>query len=205
MPDTDKPNTDKPDTDKPDTDEPAARQQGGPRLRRPTSFRAAYGGHPAHLLLLLAAAAVAGYGVYHWIDAPMPIRLLIWFAAAVVIHDAIAFPIYAGLDRLLVRVVGGQPVDHQLRHWRRAAVLHVRVPALLSLLLLIMWYPLILERSDPVYFAAAGQHQDRYLGNWLLAVAILFGASLVAYLLRLLIAGRAATQPAPAPRQKPTL
>ena len=45
-----------------------------------------------------------------------------------------------------------------------------------------MWYPLIFKRSDGVYFAASGQHQSRYLGNCLLAVALLFGGSLLIFL-----------------------
>ena len=48
---------------------------------------------------------------------------------------------------------------------------------MLSALLFVMWYPLILRRSQNVYFAASGTHQNRYFGNWLLAVGILFGGS----------------------------
>ncbi len=149
------------------------------------AFKRRYGAHPAHLLLLVAAGALAGYAVLHWLQAPTPIRLLVWFAAAVIGHDLIAFPIYAGIDRLLVRAVGGTPAADGYSRWRRAGINHVRVPTLLSLLLLVMWYPLILQRSDRTQFAASGRHQDSYLGNWLLAVAILFGASLVIFLLRL--------------------
>jgi hypothetical protein len=166
-----------------------SKQHKGVSLRKAASFKARYGGNPAHLLLLVAAAALAGFAVLHWLHAPTPVRLLVWFAASVIAHDLIAFPIYAGLDRLLVRAVGGS--GQAISKWRRAAINHVRFPVAVSILLLIMWYPLILKRSDAIYYRASGDHQDRYLGNWLLAVAILFGASLVIFAVRLaLAAGR---------------
>ena len=157
------------------------------RLRLP-SFRQAYGAHPAHLLLLIVAAAVAGWAVLQWLHAPTPVRLLVWFGAAVIGHDLIAFPLYTGLDRLLIRVIAGTSASDaaaSISRWRRAAINHIRFPVLLSGLLLLMWYPLIFKRSDGVYFAASGQHQSRYLGNYLLAVALLFGGSLLIFLLRL--------------------
>ena len=84
--------------------EPAERRIGAPpREARRACVPPPYGAHPAHLLLLLVAAAVAGWAVFHWLHAPTPVRLLVWFAAAVIGHDLIAFPIYTGLDRLLIR------------------------------------------------------------------------------------------------------
>ena len=163
------------------------------------AFRAKYGSSPAHLLLIVVMGALAGFAVLHWLHAPTPIRLLVWFGGAVVAHDLIAFPIYAGLDRLLVRAISGSDPGPVLSWTRRAAINHVRAPAMLSGLLLLMWYPLILERSDSVYFRAGGGHQDRYLGNWLLAVAILFGASLLIFAGRLaLAAGRSRNGASPA-------
>jgi hypothetical protein len=156
--------------------------------RRLPSFRQAYGAHPAHLLLLIAAAAVAGWAVLQWLHAPTPVRLLVWFGAAVIGHDLIAFPIYTGLDRLLIRVIAGTSASDaaaSISRWRRAAINHIRFPVLLSGLLLLMWYPLIFKQSEGVYFAASGQHQSPYLGNYLLAVAVLFGGSLLTFLLRL--------------------
>jgi hypothetical protein len=175
------------------------------RRRRPPlfrqGFRQRYGAHPAHLLLLVAAAAVAGWAVLQWLQAPTPVRLLVWFGAAVIGHDLVAFPIYSGLDHLLIRVIGGTSASDEsatITRWRRAAINHIRFPALLSGLLLLMWYPLILKRSNGVYFAASGQRQSRYLGNYLLAVALLFGGSLVIFLLRLArAAGRSRNDASP--------
>ncbi len=171
------------------------------RRLRPPPFRKVYGAHPAHLLLLIVAAAVAGWAVLQWLHAPTPVRLLVWFAAAVIGHDLIAFPIYTGLDRLLIRAIAGSSAAGaaaSISRWRRAAINHIRFPVLLSGLLLLMWYPLIFKRSDGVYFAASGQHQSHYLSNYLLAVALLFGGSLLILLLRLArAAGRSRNDASP--------
>ena len=155
---------------------------------RVNAFRRLYGGHPAHVLLLLASFAFAGYAVVRWLQAPTPVRLLVWFAAAVIGHDLVAFPVYTAIDRLLSRVIlGADPASASAAslRWRRAALNHIRIPSMLSALLFVMWYPLILRRSQNVYFAASGTHQNHYLGNWLLAVAILFAGSLLIFLARL--------------------
>jgi hypothetical protein len=187
-------------------------EQPGHRFRMPklpghSAFRARYGAHPAHLLLLIVAAAGAGWAVLQWLHAPTPVRLLVWFGAAVVGHDLIAFPVYTGLDRLLIRVIAGSSASEaaaSISRWRRAAINHIRFPVLLSGLLLLMWYPLIFKRSDAVYFAASGQHQSRYLGNYLLAVALLFGGSLLIFLLRLArAAGQSRNDASPARTSPP--
>lgn len=174
------------------------------RRRRPPkalSFRRLYGAHPTHLLLLAVAAAVAGWAVLQWLDAPTPVRLLVWFGAAVVGHDLVAFPLYSALDRLLLRVIAGRSAFDaatSISRWRRVAINHVRFPALLSILLLAMWYPLIFKRSDGVYFAASGRHQSRFLGNYLLVVAMLFAGSLIIFTIRLArAAGRSRSDASP--------
>ena len=170
-------------------------------------FRRRYGAHPSHLLLLVIAAAVAGWAVLQWVKAPTPVRLLVWFAGALIGHDLIAFPVYAALDRLLLRVIGGRSAFDaaaSISRWRRAAINHVRIPALLSILLLLMWYPLIFKRSDGVYFAASGRHQSRFLGNYLLAVGLLFGASLIVFMLRLGLAAGRSRNDASLPRTSPS-
>ena len=134
-------------------------------------------------------------------------RLLVWFGAAVIGHDLIAFPLYTGLDRLLIRAIAGSPRPTPQRPslaggGRRSTTSASRCCS--ARLLLLMWYPLIFKRSDGVYFAASGQHQSRYLGNCLLAVALLFGGSLLIFLLRLArAAGRSRTGASP-PRTSPT-
>ena len=61
---------------------------------------------------------------------------------------------------------------------------HVRAPALISGLLLLIYFPLILGPGDAAYFSATGHHPSGYLRNWLLITAALFAGSGVVYLIR---------------------
>ncbi len=73
------------------------------------------------------------------------------------------------------------------------ALNHVRVPAGLSLLLLLVYFPLIFRIAPEDYAATTGQSLDPYLGRWLLISGGLFLISAVVYALRL---RRGAPEPA---------
>ena len=64
------------------------------------------------------------------------------------------------------------------------AINHIRVPTLISGLLLIIYLPLISGKADAGYFAASGHHLQGYLRNWLLISAVLFVGSGLIYALR---------------------
>ena len=70
---------------------------------------------------------------------------------------------------------------------------HVRAPAVISALLLIIYFPLISGRSDGGYFALSGHHLTHYLRNWLLITAVLFLGSGLIYAARVV---RARARPA---------
>jgi hypothetical protein len=89
-----------------------------------------------------------------------PLRVLLWFAGAIVLHDFVLLPAYSAIDRLLVRGVNV-----------------IRVPALLSGLLLLVWFPLILSRDAPLYESVTGSEQPDYLLRWLVISGVLFAAS----------------------------
>ena len=55
-------------------------------------------------------------------------------------------------------------------------------------LALLLFLPGIIEQGKPTYLAATGQTQDPFLGRWLLLTAAVFGASAVAYGIRLAVA-----------------
>jgi hypothetical protein len=59
------------------------------------------------------------------------------------------------------------------------------VPVGLSGLLLLVWFPLILRRSEGQYKALAGLGPSPYLGRWLLVIGVLFAGSALVYALRL--------------------
>ena len=128
-------------------------------------MRRAYGAHSLQLLSLLACFALAGYAVLQAADGPLPLRMAGWFLGALVAHDLVLFPLYALADRSLSAVLPGGNVNY------------VRVPALLSGLLLLLFFPLILRKSEGAYGAASGLDQSPYLAHWLLITGLLFAAS----------------------------
>lgn len=146
--------------------------------------RRAYGANPLHLLTLLAAFALTGYVVTHLVHEPLAVRMLIWFLGAVIGHDLVLFPIYAladrsltaGLRRLWPRPGAAAPVP---------PVNYIRVPALGTGLLFLIFFPGILRQGQPTYLAATGQDQQPYLGRWLLLAAAMFAISAVSYAVRL--------------------
>ena len=178
------------------------------RTRR---LRRWYGAHPLHLLALLAAFALAGYALRAVVAAGQWRGFALWFVVAIVAHDLLLFPLYSladlSLRRLLPRRLAGgrvpgpardvittvssQPArknggDHGGADAVGAAgappvINYVRVPAAFSLLLLLVWFPLILGLSAGTYHRASGLSAEPYLGRWLAVTGVLFLASAAAY------------------------
>jgi hypothetical protein len=140
--------------------------------------RRRYGASPLHLLALLACFALAGAVALRVADDPLRLRYLAWFVGAVVAHDLLLFPLYALLDRSAGALV------RRRRPAAPGSVNYVRAPALLSGLLLLVFLPLVLQRSEPAYGVASGLDQDVYLGRWLALSGALFLGSALLYALR---------------------
>ena len=135
-------------------------------------MRYRYGSGPLHLVLVLASFALAGAAALQVAPDPLRLRYLAWFLGAVLLHDLVLFPLYASLDRAATAAVGP------------GAVNHLRVPALLSGLLLLLFAPVVLQRSEPAFGTASGLTQDVYLGRWLALTGVLFLGSAVLYAVR---------------------
>lgn len=137
-----------------------------------SALRARYGAGPGHLLILVACFACAGAAVVGWLQRPKDVvGVLVWFAAAIVLHDLFLLPLYSLLDRV---TIGALPV--------RAAP-YVRVPALISGLVLLVLFPTILGFGERTYHYASGQTEHGYLARWLLLTGVLFAISGFAYAL----------------------
>jgi hypothetical protein len=133
-------------------------------------------GSPLQLLLLAASFALAAYaGVRLLADDWFGVAL--WFVGAALLHDLVLLPLYAVADRAIVRGLGAAG--------RREWALYVRVPAALSGLLLLVWFPLISGMVDRRYRSATGLSPDGFLARWLLITAVLFGASALLLAVRL--------------------
>lgn len=144
-------------------------------------WRRTYGAHPLHLLSLIGCFALAGYAFLRASEGPLPLRMAAWFLGALVGHDLVLFPLYALADRGL-----GTAVPRRRGRFVTppGTVNFLRVPALLSGLLLLMFFPLILRKSEGAYGRAAGLDASPYLSRWLLLTGVAFTASAVLYALR---------------------
>lgn len=129
-------------------------------------FRRWYGEGPLHLLLLAASFALAGYAGVRLL-AGDAVGVVLWFVGAALIHDLVLVPLYASADLALRGVMRGP---------RSRLVNFVRVPAFLSAVLLLVWFPLITRQAER-YAPASGHSPDVFLGNWLLITAALFAVS----------------------------
>lgn len=152
------------------------------------AFRKVYGSHPLHLLIMLAGFALLGYVIVT--ATPSALwkpegawwhSMALWFVAAFLAHDLVVFPIYSLVDRILgsrtsrprSRSQSGVPVRN-----------YVRVPALGSGLLLLIFFPGIIRQGSALYFDDTGLTQEPFLGRWLMLTAIMFGLSALAYGIR---------------------
>jgi hypothetical protein len=151
-----------------------------------------YGDHPLHLLTMAAGFALLGYVVATvkpmtlWNPHSWWQSIAVWFAAAIIAHDLLLFPIYALADRILWAGAGRRPVAQPRVSVRN----HLRIPALGSGLTLLVFLPGIIRQGASTFLAATGQTQQPFLGRWLLLTAAMFTVSAVVYLVRLTTSGR---------------
>ena len=121
----------------------------------------------AHLALLPFAA----WALLEILGGRSAERIAIWLVACVVAHDLVVMPLYSGADRALRAAVGG-------------AINYVRIPAALSLLMLVVFWSTITGAGEPAHRRVSGLEWDGYATRWLLVSAALFAGSGVLYLLR---------------------
>ncbi|GAA4228196.1 hypothetical protein GCM10022254_17690 [Actinomadura meridiana] len=150
-----------------------------------TAIKNFYGAAPLHLLALAACFALAGYAAVQTLSAPHWPWILIWFAGAVLGHDLAVFPLYALADRSLARALRALRPSRAATPPLVSAVNHIRLPALGAGLLLLLFFPMIIQQGRQTYLAASGRTQHDYLGHWLLVTAAMFALSAIIYALRL--------------------
>ncbi|MEV6981714.1 hypothetical protein AB0M95_10715 [Sphaerisporangium sp. NPDC051017] len=146
--------------------------------------RERYGAGLWHLFALLACFVVAAYALTRVIAAGILPGFLLWFLGAVILHDFVVLPLYSGADRALKRL----PPAADRR--QGPSINYLRVPAGLSGLLLLIWFPLILRASEHNYRKATALSTAPYLGRWLLVTLALFAGSALVYVVRRAAGGR---------------
>jgi hypothetical protein len=151
------------------------------------ALRERYGASPLHLLLVLCSFALALYAGLRLLKGDT-VAVAVWFVAAALVHDLVLLPLYTVTDRALQLLLPGRdgsPVSGA----GGGLVNYVRVPGSVSLLLLVVWYPLILRRV-PGFGPTTGLAADTFLGHWLLITAGLFAASALCLLVSTVRDGR---------------
>ena len=152
-------------------------------MRRITRW---YGANPLHLLALLACFGLAGYAAAQLVPS-RPVAVAVWFIGAVIGHDLVLMPLYSIADRSVLAAVRHRAPNLPTVPW----INYLRVPAGLSALLLLIWFPLIF-RLTTRYQQSTTLSPDPFLWHWLAVTGALFLMSAAAYALRLRAAHRAA-------------
>lgn len=187
---TDRADGERADVERPDADADADPRSADPRdpARSSSRFVQLYRARPWHLLTLLALFVVTGYAASRLLMNPAWLQVAIWFVGAAVVWDLVVGPLYVLADRVLRGVL---PAVRGI-----SLLNHVRAPAVVSSLLLLMFAPLIFQRTDEIFALKAGLPADPYLSRWLLLTVGLFAASALVFGLRVLRAGGRGRAPA---------
>jgi peroxiredoxin len=138
-----------------------------------------YGASPLHLLAMIGSFALAGYAAAELLR-HNPVGILVWFVAAVIGHDLLLMPLYTLADRSVTAVFRHRPLNLPTGPW----INYLRVPAVLSGVLLLIWFPLIF-RLPTRFPASTTLPLDPYLWHWLAVTGALFLLSATAMALRL--------------------
>jgi len=155
----------------------------GPGLRQLPAmvrrFLRWYGAGPLHLLTLAGCFALAGYAAAELLP-NNAVGIPVWFAGAVIGHDLLLMPLYTLADRSVIGVFRHRPPKLPAVPW----INYLRVPAALSGLLLLIWFPLIF-RLPTRFPDTTTLPLDPYLWHWLAVTGALFLLSATALALRL--------------------
>jgi hypothetical protein len=143
-----------------------------------------YGAEPLHLLATIVSFVIVAAAVAGWFQAGSdPRGILLWALGSGIAFEGILMPLAWGLDRIALGSRSGDRASAPRLGPRNRA--YVRVPALLSALVLIVFAPLIFRADTPAFEATTGLAPPDYLARWLLATAAMFVISALAYALSL--------------------
>lgn len=130
-----------------------------------------YGAGPLHLLGHIALFVLAAYAITQVFTLGAAGNVIVWLIGAVLLHDAVLWPLYTTADR------AG-------RLLLRGAINHVRIPLGLSLMLGLVFVGTVTGKGGNAYRNASGQTYDGYVTRWLVVSAALFAVSGIVYAVR---------------------
>lgn len=144
-------------------------------------FRRRYGASPLHLAGHLIVFAIAAFAIDRIASTASLAKLIALYVGLVIAHDLVFVPTYSILDRVTRAALARLPAPGSAGVPR---INHVRVPAFVSGVLLIIYAPLISGKAANGYFLSSDHYPEGYLRNWLLISAGLFLGSGLIYALR---------------------
>jgi hypothetical protein len=135
--------------------------------------RLRYGASRLHLLAHLAGLAAVAYALSRLLrpETGQLMSIVLWLVGGALLHDLVFLPFYSLLDRVAQAVTGPH-------------VNYVRVPAAISGVLLLVYFPLILGKAPSAYERNTGHAPPDYAARWLAITAAVFAASAVVALAR---------------------
>lgn len=139
-----------------------------------------------HFLALLASFAIAAAAVVGFFDRPADaVGVLVWLGAAAVLHDLVLLPAYSLIDRLTVGRLPRRRSRAQAAADQTAVtcVPYIRIPAALSGLLLLVFFPVIFGLGRRSELDASGIAEHGYLVRWLLVTGVMFALSGAAFVI----------------------
>lgn len=138
-----------------------------------------YGRSPIHLLGVIFCYSLVTYAAIK-LFSTVSLWIALAFPAGIALHDFLLFPMYRKANHALSK--------YQLKRERQGKttvlwINHVRVPVVISFLLLLCYFPIILRLANerPLY---TGLSQDTYLYRWLLVTVALAAGSALAFYFR---------------------
>jgi hypothetical protein len=155
-------------------------------------FRARYGAAPLHLIAVTASFVIVAAAVINWLHVRTHLgNILLWYLGCLLLADFLLIPLAAVLDR----IASGRAARRTAEAGRPTGWAYVRVPAMLSGLMLLVFLPLIAGLGASTFEGSVGiAPSDRYLVRWLIASGVMFACS------GLLYAGRRARGKGPSRR-----
>lgn len=125
-------------------------------------------------LVVIGVAAYALSIMFRPEYAPRPWNLALWLLGGAVLHDLVFLPAYSAVNQAASRGV-----------WRgRPGINYVRVPAIISGVLFLVFLPRITNQQPQNFERALGHAPPDFLGRWLLITAVAFGLSLLVWVAR---------------------
>src|SRR6201996_283502 len=120
---------------------------------------------------MVGSFALAGYAAAELLR-KNPVGILVWLVAAVIGHDLLLMPLYTLADRSVSAGFRPRPLNLPAGPW----INYLRIPAALSGVLLLIWFPLIF-RLPARFPASTTLPLDPYLWHWLAVAGAPFPVS----------------------------